>query len=74
VLDHQGNGIGGARVMIRAWDWSATSTSDGQGQFSFDGLANPVTYTVSLVDLPSVPLDVAGEWGKLTWIRFQPGD
>lgn len=74
VLDRQGNGIGGARVTIRAWDWSVTTTSDGQGQFSFDGLANPVTYTVSLVDLPSAPLDVAGEWGKLTWIRFQPGD
>jgi len=74
VLDAQGNGIGGVRVTIRAWDWSVTATSDGQGQFSFDGLANPVTYTVSLDDLPCVPLDVPGKWDTLTWIRFQPRD
>lgn len=74
VLDHQGDGVGGVRVTIRAWDWSVTATSDGAGQFSFDGLTNPVTYTVTLEDLPSVPLDVPGESGQLTWIRFQPGD
>ncbi|HHX43511.1 MAG TPA: hypothetical protein GX714_05925 [Chloroflexi bacterium] len=74
VLDEQGIGVGGVAVTIRAWDWSVTSISDGQGQFSFDGLANPVTYTISLADLPSTPLDVAGEWGKLTWISFQPAD
>jgi tetratricopeptide (TPR) repeat protein len=74
VLDNEGNGVGGVRVTIRAWDWSVTATSDGQGQFSFDGLANPVTYTVSLADLPSEPLDVAGAWDTLIWIRFRPGD
>jgi len=72
VLDYEGNGVSGVRVTIGAWDWSVTATSDGQGQFSFDGLANPVTYTVTLDDLPSEPLDVVGEWDTLTWIRFQP--
>ena len=72
VLDGRGVGVGGVRVTIRAWDWSVTATTDGSGQFSFDGLANPVTYTINLEDLPSAPLDVEGKWGELTWIRFQP--
>lgn len=74
VLDRQGNGVGGVRVTIRAWDWSVTATTDGQGQFSFDGLANPVTYTLSLDDLPSEPLDVEGQWGQLIWVSFQPAE
>lgn len=74
VLDSQGIGVGGVRVTIRAWDWSVTAFSDGQGQFSFDGLANPVTYTISLDDLPAVPLDVEGKWGELIWVSFEPVD
>jgi len=72
VLNAQGQGMGGVRVTIRAWDWSVTATSDGAGQFSFDGLANPVTYTITLEDYPCVPYDVPGEWGKLTWIQLRP--
>ena len=66
-----GKGVSGQRVKIQAWDWSAIAVTDGNGQYSFDGLSNPVTYTLTLLDLPSLPVDVAGVWGKITWVNFQ---
>ena len=47
-----------------------TATTDGSGLFSFDGLANAVVYTLTLPDLPSEPVDVEGQWGKLSWVEF----
>ena len=50
---------------------SAIAVTNGDGDFSFDGLANPVTYTLTLLDVPSLPLDVSTEWGKLTLVEFR---
>lgn len=71
VLDSEGRGVAGEQVRIQAWDWSATATTDGEGQYSFDGLSSPVTYTLSLVDLPSQPVDVMGERGRMAWVNFE---
>jgi tetratricopeptide (TPR) repeat protein len=71
VLDAAGKGVPGVRVKIQAWDWSALALSDGAGQYSFDGLANPVTYTLSLPDVTATPVDALGQWGKITWVVFR---
>jgi hypothetical protein len=71
VLDRAGKGVGGTRVQIQAWGWTAIAVTDGMGQYSFDGLANPVTYTLTLLDVRSLPLDVPSDWGKLVWVDFQ---
>jgi len=71
VYDAAGAPVVGTRVKIQAWDFSVFATTDGTGQFSFDGLANPVTYTLTLADLPSLPLDVETAWGRLSWVVFE---
>ena len=71
VYDKSGKGIQSVRVKIQAWDWSAVAVTDGSGQYAFDGLSNAVTYTLSMIDLPSVPFDVAGVWGKISWVDFR---
>jgi hypothetical protein len=71
ILDANGSGVANVRVRIQAWDWFAYAISDGSGQFSFDGLGNPVTYTLSLPDLPSVPVEAPTELTQLTWIVFE---
>lgn len=71
MLDEDERGVSGVQIRIQAWDWSATALTDGEGQYSFDGLSNPVTYTLSLVDLSSQPVDVMGERGKITWVNFK---
>lgn len=70
VLDEAGRGVPGVQVKIQAWDWSTLALSDGSGLYSFDGLGNAVVYTLTLVDLPSEPVDVEGQWGKLSWVEF----
>ena len=45
--------------------------TDGAGLFSFDGLNNPLTYTLKLLDLPMRPLDVLTVEGKLAWVEFR---
>lgn len=70
VLDSGQQGVAGVVVRIQAFDWSTTATTDGSGLFSFDGLANAVVYTLTLPDLPSEPVDVEGQWGKLSWVEF----
>ncbi|MBN1401160.1 MAG: zinc-ribbon domain-containing protein [Anaerolineae bacterium] len=71
VYDRNGAPLQSVRVQIRAWDWSAQAVTDANGQYAFDGLSNPVTYTLSLVDLPSRSVDVAGVLGKLSWVDFR---
>ena len=71
VYDASGAPVVGTRVKIQAWDFSVYATTDDTGQFSFDGLANPVTYTLTLADLPSLPLDVQTAWGRLSWVVFE---
>lgn len=70
VLDKDNKGVGGTRVQIQAWDWKTVAVTDGAGNFAFDGLANPVTYTLTLLDLPSLPFDVAGQWGRVSMVEF----
>jgi tetratricopeptide (TPR) repeat protein len=70
VYDSAGEPVVGTRVKIQAWDFSTYATTDGTGQFSFDGLANPVPYTLTLADLPSQPLEVETAWGRLSWVVF----
>lgn len=71
VYDASGAPVAGTRVKIQAWDFGVFATTDGAGQFSFDGLANPVVYTLTLADLPSLPLDVETAWGRLSWVVFE---
>ncbi len=71
VLDKNSRPVAGVRVEIKAWDWSADAVTDGNGQFSFDGLNNPVTYTLSLPDLNSLPLEVPTLKGSLTLVEFR---
>ena len=71
VYDSGGKGMAGIQVKIAAYDWSSVAVTDGAGLFSFDGLNNPLTYTLSLVGLPSQPLDVLAEAGKLAWTEFR---
>lgn len=71
VLDKEGKGIESIKVQIKAWDWWAVSVTDSRGQYAFDGLANPVTYTLTLFDRPCLPASAPGVWGKATWVDFR---
>ncbi len=70
VLDSSGKGVANVVVRIQAWNWTVTHTTDGLGQFSFDGLDTEATYTVSLDSLDSAPIDVPTQFGKITWVVF----
>ena len=72
VKDAQGQPIPNIQVGLSAFDWNASpAMTNGEGLFAFDGLGNPVTYTLTLLDLPSVPLSVKADWSKLAWVEFQ---
>ena len=72
VFNAQGNPIPGVRVGLSAFDWSAVpAVTNEEGVFAFDGLGNPLTYTLTLLDLPAVPLPVKTDWQKLVWVEFR---
>lgn len=71
VYDIGGDGVPGIQVRISAYDWSAIAVTDGAGLFSFDGLSNPLTYTLTLIDLPVQPVDVLAQESRLAWIEFK---
>lgn len=71
VVNNDGNGVWGVGVEIKAWDWSVVHVTDGNGYFSFDGLDQPVVYTLRLVDHESTPVDAPTGWGKMTWLLFE---
>jgi tetratricopeptide (TPR) repeat protein len=71
VMDKNGKGLAGVRVQIQAWDWTAVAVTDGNGNFSFDGLNNEVVYILTLLDLPHLATEAPGRWGKITWVNFQ---
>ena len=73
VLDGQGKPLPNIKVGLSAFDWSAPpATTNNEGVFAFDGLGNPVTYTVKLIDLPALPMPVRADWSKLAWVEFRP--
>ena len=71
VYDVGGDGVPGVQVRISAYDWSAVAVTDGAGLFSFDGLSNPLTYTLTLIDLPVQPVDVLAQESRLAWTEFR---
>ena len=72
VKNAQGQPLPDIRVGLSAFDWNAPpALTTSEGLFSFDGLANPVTYTVTLLELASVPLPVKADWSKLVWVELQ---
>jgi tetratricopeptide (TPR) repeat protein len=71
VLNRRGEGMLGIQVQIKAWNWKAIAVTDGNGQFSFDGLRDPVTYTLSLPSLQCQPVDAPGAKGQITWVQFR---
>jgi tetratricopeptide (TPR) repeat protein len=73
VFDGQGKPMTGVRVGLSAFDWSAVpAVTNAEGVFAFDGLGNPLTYTLTLLDVPAVPLPVQTDWKKLVWVEFRP--
>ncbi len=73
VLDAEGKPMPNVQVGLSAFDWSAVpAVTNNEGVFAFDGLGNPVTYTVKLLDLPALPMEVAADWSKLIWVEFRP--
>jgi hypothetical protein len=60
-----------ARVAIQAFGWHAQTVTNAAGEFSFGGLGNPVTYTLTLPGVTALTVDVRGEWGKITTVVFQ---
>lgn len=73
VLDAEGKPVPNTKVGLSAFDWSAPpATTNNEGIFAFDGLGNPVTYTVKLLELPALPMPVAADWSKLVWVEFRP--
>jgi hypothetical protein len=73
IRNAEGEPVSNVRVGLSAWDWSAPpALTSGEGVFAFDGLGNPVTYTVTLLDLASVPLSVKADWSRLVWVEFRP--
>jgi tetratricopeptide (TPR) repeat protein len=73
ILDAQGKPVTNVRIGLSAFDWSAPpATTNSEGVFAFDGLGNPVTYTVTILDLPALPMQVKTDWSRLIWVEFRP--
>jgi len=73
VYDAAGQPLSGIRVGLSAFDYVAPpALTNAEGIFAFDGLGNAVTYTVSLLDLPAIPMPVKTDWSKLIWLEFRP--
>lgn len=71
VVDSSGQGVPSAKVRLSAFDWSSVHTTDGEGYYTFEFLANDgITFTVSLVDLPVQPVDVPAKFGWASVANF----
>lgn len=71
VLDAQGKPVNGVRVKLSAYDWAAFTNTDGNGYYVFEALVNDLTFTVTLVSVPSKPLDVPVKPGYASLANFQ---
>jgi len=71
VRDAQGKPVNGVKVKLSAYDWSAYTNTDGNGYYVFEALNNDITFTVTLVSVPSKPLDVPVKPGYASLANFQ---
>jgi len=71
VLDARGRPVNGVRVKLSAYDWSAFTTTDGNGYYTFEALNNDITFTVTLVSVPCRPVDVPVKPGYASLANFQ---
>lgn len=70
VVNVAGAGVPGLTVKIQAFDWSGTAFTDINGEYGFDFLTHAVTYTLSLVEVPSAPVEVMGQFGMIAKVNF----
>jgi len=70
VVDAQGRGVPGVTVRLSTAGWSALATTDQDGNYFFDGLSQPATYTLLLPDLTSTPVEVRLDWGRQAMVTF----
>jgi tetratricopeptide (TPR) repeat protein len=70
VTTAQAKAVPGITVQIQAYDWSARATTDGNGRYAFDFLTNELTFTVSLIDLPSEPTKALTKFGHAAQVDF----
>jgi tetratricopeptide (TPR) repeat protein len=70
LIDVNGEGVPGKAVKIQAFDWSATATTDGNGEFGFEFLDKELTFTLTLIDLPHEPVKVATKIGQRAQVEF----
>jgi len=70
VLSADAKAVKSVRVKISAFDWSAIATTDSAGHYSFDGLTTATTYTLELLDVTSLALEVPSELGHFYQVNF----
>ena len=63
VLNAKGEPVPNVKIRLSAFDWSATADTDTSGYYSFELLNKEVTFTVSLVNVPTQPVDVKARFG-----------
>jgi tetratricopeptide (TPR) repeat protein len=70
VVNAAGEGVPDVKVRLSAFDWSSVHTTGPTGEYGFENLMNEITFTVSLVDLPMQPVDVATKFGWISLADF----
>lgn len=70
VTDAKGQELPDVEVRISTMGWSATATTDGDGNYVFDDLAGPGRYTLALTQFPSQPVEILVQWGAQVRVDF----
>ena len=76
VNDERGNGIRGVLVRVSPRDWGGWQDSArtwAGGGFTWDGLAQPITWRITLPEVDASPVDVPMEHGKRATVVFTRG-
>ena len=71
VINRKGKGVKGILVRVSAFNWYHDVRTGGDGSFIFDGLAQPIEWTISLPDYNvsvQVPIEKPGQMGI---VRFE---